>query len=63
MNRTHVPNHRSIDMTDTDTRPANNRAAVRPRCRTCGFRIRGANHEQGAHHQHGKGGKYTPKKG
>jgi hypothetical protein len=25
--------------------------AVRPRCKVCGFRIRGKNHENGEHHQ------------
>jgi hypothetical protein len=34
--------------------------ATRPICKSCGFLIRGKNHDQGAHHQNGKGGKYNP---
>jgi len=44
-----------------DTRPANNRAAERPRCPKCGFRIRGKNHADGQHCTEGRGGRYKPK--
>lgn len=31
-------------------------------CPDCGFLMRGKNHNEGVHHQQGKGGKYAPPK-
>lgn len=35
-------------------------AQKRVKCKQCGFRIRGKNHENGPHHKEGKYKSYTP---
>jgi|APSaa5957512622_1039677.scaffolds.fasta_scaffold66559_3 hypothetical protein len=31
-----------------------NQTAIRPRCKACGFKIRGLNHNDGDHHKAGR---------
>jgi hypothetical protein len=35
------------------------KAKTANRCKQCGFKIRGPNHEEGQHHKRGSGGKAT----